>query len=509
MISASNKLIGALALTAAAISGLTQLSSAQSSGAGPSSSQPPYVVPTISGVLTRSILTVGDAVNNKPDGTPYRMVGIPDGLGAFDNGDGTFTVLMNHEIPEGLGAIRAHGSKGAFVSKWIVRKSDLTVLGGSDVMQQIATWNPLTGSFNALAAGVPIGRLCSADLPAASAFYNAATRRGYNAGRIYMNGEEVGAEGRAFAHVVNGPHGGATYELPYLGKFSWENSVAHPATGNKTVVVGTDDATPGQVYVYVGNKTNTGNPIKRAGLGDGKLYGIRVAGVAAESRETGIASGTAFDLYNFGTVAYKTGAELEEQSDAHGVTEFLRPEDGAWDPQQPNHFYFATTDRFDQVKAGVGEAVGRSRLWRLRFIDAARPTLGGQIDMLLDGTEAHQSLDNLTIRRGQVFMQEDPGNNVHLGKLWRYDIAGDALRLIAQHDPNRFVAGAPNFITEDEESSGIIDVSEILGAGWYLLDVQAHNRNTDIDGDGDIDAVDEELVEGGQLLVLKHPERRR
>ena len=26
------------------------------------------------------------------------MVGIPDGLGAFDNGDGTFTVLMNHEL---------------------------------------------------------------------------------------------------------------------------------------------------------------------------------------------------------------------------------------------------------------------------------------------------------------------------------------------------------------------------------------------------------------------------
>ncbi len=26
------------------------------------------------------------------------MVGIPDGLGAFDNHDGTFTVLMNHEL---------------------------------------------------------------------------------------------------------------------------------------------------------------------------------------------------------------------------------------------------------------------------------------------------------------------------------------------------------------------------------------------------------------------------
>src|SRR5262245_66269289 len=69
---------------------------------GPSSSQSPYLVRTESGVVTVSILTVGDAVNFKADGvTPYRMVGIPDGLGAFDNGDGTFTVLMNYEIASG------------------------------------------------------------------------------------------------------------------------------------------------------------------------------------------------------------------------------------------------------------------------------------------------------------------------------------------------------------------------------------------------------------------------
>src|SRR6187397_422567 len=84
---------------------------------GTSSSQSPYIVRSQPGVVTKAILTVGDSVNLKPDGTPYRMVGIPDGLGAFDNGDGTFTVLMNHEIASG-GAVRAHGSNGAFVSKW-------------------------------------------------------------------------------------------------------------------------------------------------------------------------------------------------------------------------------------------------------------------------------------------------------------------------------------------------------------------------------------------------------
>src|SRR5690348_13057494 len=80
---------------------------------GPSSSQSPYLLPTAPGVGVVSLLTVGDSVNLKPDGvTPYRMVGIPDGLGAFDNEDGTFTLLMNHELP-GNGIVRAHGLKGA------------------------------------------------------------------------------------------------------------------------------------------------------------------------------------------------------------------------------------------------------------------------------------------------------------------------------------------------------------------------------------------------------------
>src|SRR5262245_4275911 len=85
---------------------------------GPSSSESPYVLRSRPGVVTKSILTVGDSVNFKSDGvTPYRMVGIPDGLGAFDNGDGTFTVVMNQELRDNAGVVRDHGFRGAFVSK--------------------------------------------------------------------------------------------------------------------------------------------------------------------------------------------------------------------------------------------------------------------------------------------------------------------------------------------------------------------------------------------------------
>ena len=55
---------------------------------GPSSSEPPYLVPAdVRGVEIVSVLTVGDSVNDKPgpagDYPWYRLVGIPDGLGAF------------------------------------------------------------------------------------------------------------------------------------------------------------------------------------------------------------------------------------------------------------------------------------------------------------------------------------------------------------------------------------------------------------------------------------------
>lgn len=459
------------------------------STAGPSSSETPYVLRSVPGVVTKSILTVGDSVNLKPDGvSPYRMVGIPDGLGAFDNGDGTFTVLMNHELSSG-GFVRAHGANGAFVSRWIIRKDDLTVLHGEDLIQNVATWNTATSSYNPPATGVGFSRFCSGDLALPSAFYNAASGLGYD-GRIFLNGEESGADGRAWAHLLSG----TSYQLPRLGRFSWENSVANPGSGDRTVVAGTDDSTPGQVYVYVGTKTNSGSAITKAGLTNGNLYGVKVTGVMTENRDLGIASGTQFSLYNLGNVENKTGAQIQTASVAGGVTEFLRPEDGAWDAENPNDFYFVTTDRFDTVKSGTGATVGRSRLYRLRFFDVQNPILGGTIDTLLDGTEAQQMMDNIAVsNRGQVLIQEDVGNNAHLGKVWRYSIANDTLNPVGTHDPARFLTGSPNFLTQDEESSGIIDVSEILGEGWFLLDVQAHY------------SLGGELVEGGQLLAMHYP----
>jgi len=478
------------ALVAVAVVGGAIAAATPGRQTGPSSSQSPYLVPSQPGVVTRSVLTVGDSVNTKPNSTaPYRMVGIPDGLGAFDNGDGTFTLLMNHELQSSnppVGVNRAHGAKGAFVSKWTIKKGNLQVLHGEDLIQQVVTWNPTTTppSYNAPASGasgVLIGRLCSADLPARSAFYNSATGKGFD-GRIFMNGEEIGNDGRAFAHLLDG----TSYELPYLGKFSWENSVASPSTGDRTVVVGLDDSTPGQVYVYVGSKQSEGSPIVRAGLSGGKLYGVKVPDVSTESGPVN----STFSLEAVGPagpsegyVQNLTGRQLQDASVTDGITEFLRPEDGAWDPDRPTDFYFATTNNFTSP----------SRLYRLRFTDIGNPTAGGTITAVLDGTEGQKMLDNLTVDDGRVLLQEDPGNQPYVARIWAYTIATDTLTEIAEHDPARFEPGvASPLLTQDEESSGIIP-APFLGNGKYLLDVQAHYRT------------DDELVEGGQLLQLHIP----
>lgn len=473
-----------------------------------SSSDRPYLVSEVDSPTT-AILTTGDSVNTGPDGvTPYRMAGIPDGLGAYDNGDGTLTVLMNHELGSTAGAVRAHGAKGAYVSKWIVDADTLEVLHGEDLIQDVATYNPGAVGWNAPAKGVALNRLCSADLPAPSALFHAATGLGTTE-RIFLSGEEAGAEGRVFAHVATGASTGTSYELPHLGKFSWENALANPGTGTATVVAGTDDSTPGQVYLYKGTKTNDASPVVAAGLTNGTLGGIAVQGLGTESDANVIAAPTPFTVPDLGDVSTRTGAQLDLDSTAAGVTRFARPEDGAWDPANPNDFYFVTTASFgrkdDPATANDEYTAGISRLWRLRFTDAANPALGGTAEVLYESPaydpaqpDAAQAgprmMDNLTVANGEVVIQEDPGNNAYLAGIWQYDIALDTMRRVYVHDAERFTPGSPGFVTQDEESSGIIPVFDLIGPRRFLAVTQVHKASAD-----------PELVEGGQLVAVKIP----
>ena len=470
---------------------------ARAQNIGPSTTKDAYLLPSIPGVETFSILTVGDSVGG------YRMVGIPDGLGAFKSGHGEFTLLMNHEISANpAGIVRAHGSKGAFVSRWTIDRETLEVTKGEDLTpsaNSVFLWDGSTSQYTR--GTTQWQRLCSADLPAKDALF--AKGRGTK-DRIFMDGEEV-QEGRAWARIVTGPHAGEAWQLPRLGHMSFENVVASPYPQDKTVIVLTDDSNlntagvaanfPSEVYVYIGTKTKNGHPIEQAGLTNGSLYGLTVSvdghPVTEESNAFGLGT-TAFvgsgrfGLHDLGDVSNLSALQLEQASIGAGVLRVQRCEDGAWDPREKhaNDFYFVTT----------ASLTNNCRLWRLRFDAVEHAEQGGTIQILLKGDEGHSMLDNVTIDRwGRILMDEDPGNAPRVSKIWLYSIGTGQLIEVAAHNPRFFdpTIKNPDFITQDEESSGIIDASHILERGWFLVDVQAHKLSSD-----------PELVEGGQLLAL-------
>jgi hypothetical protein len=514
------------------IAAVTFTNTVQAQYQGPSTGSTPYAVPLKPFIETTSIATV-DNTGANPDDLfinlntglqTYGMVGIPDGLGAFDNGNGTFTAVMTHELGNTNGIVRAHGSTGAFVSQWVINKNTLAVIGAKDLINTLKVWDSGTSTYVTAnpATNGRIARFCSADLPAVSAFSFGGLG---TTDRIFMAGEETGAEGRAFGNIVTGPEAGISYELPRLGKFSWENALAAPFPQTKTVVIGTDDTTPGEVYVYVGTKTNTGSPVAKAGLTNGLLYGIKVGVSAAQAEDVvanaarinnpfGIVKGgtSTFSMVlapNGGNVTNVTGAQLQAAHATDGVSNFLRPEDAAWDTQSNNKCYFVTTDRYDGVKDSNGTAIGRSRLWVLEFTDITNPQLGGTIKLLLDGAETLANgglnmMDNIGVDKdGKVCIVEDVGGNAHNGKFARYDPTTGTVEILAKHDQARngdigILPTAP--FNNDEEFSGNIDITDIMagsilntgapGERWYLMDDQNHYNITG------------EKVQGGQILMV-------
>lgn len=542
---------------------------------GPSTGSTPYNLPVPSFapyVTTYSLVTVDNTGANADDSiNGYGMVGIPDGTGAYDNGDRTFTVLVNHELGNTAGVIRAHGARGAFVSEWVVNKDSLAVSSGRDLIQNAYLWNGsgytvtnagtrvapafsttvskpnntvdpttgvvTTGSVNATNA---FARFCSADLalPSAYKFTDASGNVFGTDARIFLNGEETGVEGRSFAHIATGTSKGNSYELPLLGKWSVENNLASPFAQKKTVVIGSadDGANPG-IWLYVGEKTNAGTEVDKAGLTNGSIYTLRVPNLVAENRDFGLSTTTyttsaSYNWFKLGDstsgVANESGASQNSRALAAGSTVFSRPEDGAWNPLNPNEFYFVTTDRYDNRAAG-GTQNGATRLWKLTM-DIANPENGGVISLVVDGanpvtipsadaewlstppsgpttTIRPNMWDNLTIDNdGKIWLQEDVGNQTHNGKTWVYDTVTGKLELALKHDRTRFgdlnLAATTPF-SRDEEGSGIIEITALmkdspLSTGfdrerWYLAVDQAHYTT----------GITTAQVEGGQVFVVR------
>jgi hypothetical protein len=463
--------------------------------------KPEYIKAVTSAASIKALAYAGDQI------TGLTIEGIPDGMGAYRNEDGSITLLSVHEVPSygaiGTLAKAADAGKpvqGVSITKLTLNKDGNRVNRASDFIKSWSFYNYNTKKYQSTATGAApttqtlgmdnfISRFCSATLVQAGAlsFKDGSTTYGYN-GPVFLSGEEDGDSGygRAFAFDMDGNG----INLPRMGLASWENLMPNLKPGKNTVVMGNEDgsATDSQVFMYVGTKTTEGTFADKAGLTNGDVHVMTIADVANDNAfRAKYGKNKAVDV-TFTKTIWDADMKTQQVDHAAKGTEMSRVEDGEWDPSNPNVFYFVTTESNKDPGATkpnpATPSVSRDGggLWRLTFVDGQKPELGAKLELLLDGSEEPylSKPDNMAVTAdGIVLLQEDPGNNAHLARIIAFRPKDGKLAVVAQFNSEYFATGASNFMTTDEESSGIIDVTSIHAkAGdtnkYFYFNAQVH-----------------------------------
>ncbi len=484
----------------------------------------PYAEAIGNEYTVQPLFSVDDKVPVLGGSGMYRMVGIPDGLGAYPNGNGTSTLYMNHELgftvlsEPYVDTIPIVKNRGAFVSKFILdgvgnptagkRAYDTVYLDDALVGPAATTLNTTRG----------FARFCSGSLAGAA--------EGFDRPIYFANEESGGAstfDGRGGLSVaifdVNGQ--GEAHGLPFLGRFAWENTLVQRDTGDQTVIMGMEDGPSSQIttndnsqlYMYVGEKDDSpgATVLERNGLTGGTLYVFRSKN---KSKNSELA-------FQFGRIAGEwvaiDGAEnmsdttLEIESDAVGAMVFARPEDGAFNLDRTNEFFFVTTGDTPSGE-NTGNALGR--LYSLR-LNPSDPTKSATLsiaynadEVIASGGDIAISPDNIDVSDEYLMINEDGTANSRAvmaikgrdGSIWRFELrngggvkASSAQRIAELNPPGRDgIAVGPGIW----ETSGIIQTSGIFGPDTWLFDVQAHGPTTAPGGSS-------VTVEDGQLLILR------
>ncbi|MBE3559627.1 MAG: DUF839 domain-containing protein [Ktedonobacteraceae bacterium] len=408
-------------------------------------------------VTFQPIITTGDTFNN------YTMAAIPDGLGAFDNGDGTFTLLMNHELT------KEENLSDARVSKLRIDKKTLRVQQANYLIDGTQGYR----------------RFCSATMVGPDEGFQEP---------LFLTGEEA-TDGpfKGIVVAVN-PKTGTRTDLPWLGHLAHENTLALPGFG-KIVVLTTDDSAPGYLYMYVAN--NQQDFLS----GRGQLYVL----IADAGKTPDAISKTKPTAGKFVPVSQSENTDakaLKSASAAKGAMAFARLEDLAYDSSKAGLLYFVTTGRSEYVNKQTNKPFdAKGRLHSLQ-LDTSDPTKVTSLQVLLDGNEGDPIVnpDNIATSDKSIMLQEDLNEEfrgVHAGRILRYDLQTHTVTPVAEVVQKDETGKAlPNDKLGSWESSGIINMAGILGPDQWLVVVQAHTLKVKQFNGQD---------EGGQLLLLKVP----
>ena len=446
--------------------------------------KPEYIIASTDAATIKPLAFAGDTISG------FTIKGIPDGMGAMRNADGTITLLSSHEVPSyapiGTFAKAADAGKpilGTSITKFTLNAAGDRVSKAANFISSWSFYNYNTKSYQASPVGAApvtqtlgmdnfISRFCSATLVQAGAlsFTDGGTKYGYE-GAVYLAGEEDGDSGyaRGFAFDMDGN----AINLPRAGLASWENLIPNVKPGKNTVVMANEDgsATDSQLFMYVGTKTTSGTFADKAGLTNGDLHVLNIADIANDNAFRAAYGKNKPVAVTFAKTIWDGDMKTQQADHAAKGTEFSRVEDGEWDPTNPNVYYFVTTEsnkdagatKENPAEPGVKRDGGG--FWRLTFVDGQKPELGAKLELLLDGSEAPylSKPDNMTITSdGIVLLQEDPGNNDHVARIVAFRPKDGKLAVVAEFNSDYFGKTGSKLMTVDEESSGIIDVTSLV-----------------------------------------------
>jgi hypothetical protein len=435
-----------------------------------------------SGVGVYTLISSEDAIPNSGN-----MVygGAPDGQGFIANPDGSgYIMVTNHE------------------NTWAVSRlyldKKLNVTKGEYIV------NTNGGGF----------RLCSATM---------ATPLEHGFGPVFLTTGESNVNAMTHAidpiAVANPTNNSRT--KPALGKYSGENAVplnknAYPG---KTVIVCGEDASNGQVYLYVSNTVGD--------LDNGKLYSLRRTDL--NQIETAMTWNTNYpvEFVEVPDAKNLTGTEIENLNTTLKSIQFARVEDLDYrkgSAANNREIYFVSTG-----VSGASDKTYMGRMYQLK-LDATNPLIGS-LKIVADGDVSPSGAnvkgldiinpDNLCVTENYVYIQEDGDSYwpeaTHNSLIWQYNIAtgtkkvfmdmthGDADFLNTKYNP-----AGPNQLKKGIwEHGAMVDISDVVGVpGTFTINIHAH---TWVENDRFLNPSGATSIQsyksGGQTLILKNVPR--